>query len=97
MQISVEELNEQRGAQTRIGNVYSIKGGRGLRYGHMMVLLAITEPKDRYDSSMALMLVIDKEGNPRGVTSYNIHYIEEQMPIAFCEGVEEIRLTVKSL
>lgn len=81
----------------RIGNVYPIKGGRGLRNGHMQILLAITKPKEEWRGQAGLMLVIDKEGNPVGVNSYGMHYIEELQPIAFVEGLEEITLTMRSL
>jgi len=83
--------------ETRPGNVYHVRGGRGLRDGHMNIIIAITEPKDRYQGPMALCLTIDKEGDPRGVTSYGLHYFEDKMPIAYCEGVEDIRLIVRSL
>lgn len=81
----------------RVGYVYAVKGGRGLARGHMMVLMAVTEPVDVHDSPKALMLVIDKEGNPRGVTQYGLHYVEEQQPIAFVDGLEELRLQMRTL
>jgi len=84
------------GPTPRIGNVYAIKGGRGLRYGHMMILLAITEPLE-YRGQTALLLVVDKNGGPVGVTSYGLNYITEQTPIAFCDGVEETQWTIRSL
>lgn len=86
--------------ETRVGNVYPVKGGRGMARGHMQILIAITHPSsDPYDcrGRMGLLLVIDKEGNPVGVNSYGLHYLDEQMPIAFADGVEEIEFTVRSL
>lgn len=80
-----------------VGNVYPVRGGRGLRYGHMMVLLAITEPRDQYDSARALMLIVDKEGRPKGVTQYGLHYVEELSPIAFVDGLEDVHFTMRSL
>ena len=66
------------------GNVYAISGGYGRKAGHAMVLMAITK------KNSALMLVIDREGNPIGVTSYGIHAIEERAAIAFVPGFEEL-------
>lgn len=80
----------------RVGNVYPIKGGRGLKLGHLQILIAITEPRDYYGAS-ALMLVITKEGKPVGVNSYGMHYIEELCPIAFVEGLEDMTLIMRSL
>lgn len=82
-----------------VGNVYHVRGGRGLRDGHMNIVIAITEPKDRYgmQGRMALCLTVDKEGDPRGVTSYAVHYFEDKMPVAFCDGVADINLVVRSL
>jgi len=69
-------------AQPVVGNVYAISGGYGRRAGHAMVLLAITK-KDA-----CLLLVIDKDGEPVGVTSYGLHAIEERAPIAFVPGID---------
>lgn len=82
-----------------VGNVYHVRGGRGLRDGHLNIIIAITEPKDRFacQGRMALCLTIDKDRDPRGVTSYGAHYFEDKMPIAFCEGVQDINLVVRSL
>lgn len=80
----------------RIGNVYPIKGGRGLKYGHLQVLIAITEPKECYGSA-ALMLVITKDGKPVGVNSYGLHYINDLCPIAFVDGLEDMTLVMRSL
>lgn len=97
MKISIEVGEFGPFEPARVGNVYPIKGGRGLRDGHMQVLVAITEPKEQWQGPAALMLVIDKEGKPRGVNSYGIHYINELCPIAFVEGLEEMNLTMRSL
>ena len=96
MRIQVTTNEFKHGEETRVGNVYMVKGGRGLRYGHMMILFAITARGD-YRDPMALMLIINKEGEPVGVTQYAMHYIEDQMPVAFCEGINEIDLTIRSL
>lgn len=81
----------------RVGNVYPIKGGRGLRDGHMQILLAITEPKEAWRGPSALMIVIDKGGNPVGVNSYGLSSVDDWQPIAFVEGLDEINLTMRSL
>lgn len=85
----------------RVGNVYPVKGGRGLRHGHMMVLIAVTKANDcqcrDHRAETGLMLTIDKDGNPVGVTQYGMHYLDEQSPIAFVEGLDNIELTMRSL
>ena len=78
-------------SQPVVGNVYPISGGYGRRAGHAMVLLAITEKQ------AALLLVIDKEGNPVGVTSYGLHSIEERTPIAFVAGLSEMTFDMRPL
>lgn len=80
----------------RVGNVYPIKGGRGLRDGHMQILIAITESHP-FRGQSALLLVITKDGKPAGVNSYGLSYIEDLCPIAFCEGVDELVLIIRSL
>ena len=67
-----------------VGNVYPISGGYGRRAGHLMVLLAITK------AQMCLMLVIDKEGGPVGVTAYGQHAIEDRAAVAFVPGLDEL-------
>ena len=89
MRINVTDLPTF--AQPVVGNVYAIGGGYGRRAGHAMVLIAITEKQ------AALMLVIDKDGNPVGVTSYGLHAIEERAPVAFVRGLDGMDLTMEPL
>ena len=97
MRVHIETDNTLPSEPARVGNVYAVKGGRGLARGHMNILLAITEPTDCYSGRSGLMLTVDKEGKPRGVTSYGMHYIEDVSPIAFVDGIEDIDLTMRSL
>ena len=55
------------------------------------IIDAITEKQS------ALMLVIDKDGNPVGVTSYGLHAIEERAPVAFVPGLDRMDLTMEPL
>ncbi|UOK71666.1 hypothetical protein [Ancylobacter polymorphus] len=89
MRINVTELPTF--AQPVVGNVYACGGGYGRKAGHAMVLLAITAKQS------ALLLVIDKDGEPVGVTSYGLHAIEERAPIAFVRGLDQIDLTMEPL
>jgi len=89
MKINVSDLPTF--SQPVVGNVYAINGGYGRKAGHSMVLLATTERQS------ALMLVIDNEGNPVGVTSYGIHYIEERAPIAFVPGLDGLTFNMEPL
>lgn len=89
MRINVSDLPTF--AQPVVGNVYAIGGGYGRKAGHAMVLLAITK------ASACLLLVIDKDGEPTGVTSYGLHAIEERAPIAFVPGLDEMAFTMVPL
>lgn len=89
MKINVTDLPTF--SQAIVGNVYAISGGYGRKAGHAMILLAITKRES------ALMLVIDKEGEPTGVTSYSIHSIEERAPIAFVRGLDEMVFDMEAL
>jgi hypothetical protein len=78
-------------SETRVGNVYHVKGGYGTRAGHMMVLMAITK------NDTALLMVIDKHGEPVSITNYGVHALDERMPIAFCEGIDSLSFRIRSL
>lgn len=97
MKINIEVGDFGPYEPARPGNVYPVKGGRGLRDGHMMILLAVTDPKEQWRGSSGLMLVIDKQGNPTGVSSYGMSRVEELQPIAFVEGIEDMQFTMRSL
>ena len=79
-------------SQPEIGNVYSINGGYGRKAGHAMVLIALTKKKQS-----CLFMVIDKDGDPVGVTSYGLHAIEERSPIAFVPGIDDLVFTMEAL
>lgn len=89
MRINVTDLPQFE--QPLVGNVYAINGGYGRKAGHSMVLIAITE------KSSALMLIIDKNGEPVGVTAYGLHAIEERCPIAFVPGLEDLTFDMQPI
>lgn len=89
MKINVTELPSF--SQPIVGNVYAVNGGYGRKAGHAMVLFAITK------KNTALLLVIDNQGDPVGVTSYGIHTIEERAPIAFVPGLDALTFTMEPL
>lgn len=78
-------------SQPIIGNVYPINGGYGRKVGHSMVLLAITR------ENKCLLLVIDKDGEPMGITSYGLHAIEDRSPVAFVPGLENLVFQMEPL
>lgn len=96
MDIDVQINEYSPSDPVRVGNVYPVKGGRGIREKHMQVLIAMTEPK-QYDGITCLFLVVSKEGKPVGVNRYALHYVEDLQPIAFVDGLEELTLTMRSL
>ena len=104
MRIHIETETQGSLVEPKVGNVYPRRGGRGAKRGDMMILLHITEPekmyRDKFDycgGRMALMLIVDKNGQPCGVDSYALHYLEDKCPIAFAEGIEDIDLTMRSV
>lgn len=89
MRVNVTDIPQFQ--QPVVGNVYPISGGYGRKAGHAMVLIAITE------KGSCLMLVIDKDGEPIGVTSYGLHAIEERTPIAFVRGLDDLVFEMEPL
>lgn len=88
----------------KVGNVYPVRGGRGSKLGDCMVLLHITDPSkihggpyERSKARMALMLIVDRNGEPCGTTHYGLHCFEDRAPIAFVEGLENLDLTMRSI
>ena len=96
MEISIQTEGSVGAIPTRIGNVYLVKGGRGMAKGHMHVLIAMTEPRE-YAGISCIMLTVDKDGKPVGSTNYALHYVEDLQPIAFVEGLEDLTLVMRSL
>lgn len=96
MKISIVNVNPRLN-EVRPGNVYPCAGGWGRKAGMMMVLLAVTEPGERHDGGDCLMLVVDKEGNPRDVTKYGRHILEDRVPIAFVEEIDSVVLQMRSI
>jgi hypothetical protein len=96
MKVHIETENYTPDVALRVGNVYPVRGGSGLKNGHMMICIAITEAKPCVGSG-ALMLVIDRQGNPVNVDKYGVHVFEDRAPIAFAKGVEDIELFIQSI
>lgn len=78
--------------ELRVGNVYIVKGGRGLSRGNMNVLVGLYE-----DERMCILLTIDKSGQIVGCTKYGMHYLEDLTPIAFVEDLEGMTFNLRSL
>jgi hypothetical protein len=96
MQFAINTTTAHPG-EVRIGNVYPIRGGHGRRAGHLMILMAITEPLNSYQSESCLMFIVDNQGRPRGVTSYAIHALEERAVVGFVDGLEDLTFEIRSL
>jgi hypothetical protein len=97
MKINIQTDNFSALEPSRVGNVYPMRGGKAAKLGYLMVLIAITEPKQSWQGSNGLMLCIDKDGDPQGVTSYGMTHIDELAPIAFVDGLDDITLMMRSL
>jgi hypothetical protein len=77
----------------RVGNVYPARGGRAGQKGYLYVVVAVTERKpDRFghdaSAGMACCLVVDRDGDIRGTTTYGAHYFEDREPCGFVHGLE---------
>ena len=93
--IALESLPEP--SEVRVGNVYAVKGGSGARHGHMQVVIAITDSRPPYECARVLLLTVNKDAKPVGVTHYGLSYFADKMPIAFADGVDAWALTIRSL
>lgn len=96
MRVNVEVDGVSPFIEVRVGNVYSVRGGRALSQGHMMIVIAITSEKICQGRSV-LMLVVDREGNPTNVTKYALHYVQDLTPIAFVDSLDTLELTMRPL
>lgn len=92
MKIDIQMNEFSIGEPVRVGNVYPVKGGRGVREKHLQVLIAMSE--DRRES---YFLVVNKDGEAVGVNRYGTHYVNDLQPIAFVEGLEDLVLVMRSL
>lgn len=85
-------LNDYKSCEPiRVGNVYSVKGGYGSRNKHLMILIAITK------NELHLLLTLDKEGNPVGITQYLAHSLEDRIPVGFVAGLEDLIFDITSI
>lgn len=89
MKINVTDIPSFQ--QPIVGNVYAINGGYGRKAGHAMVLIAVTAKQT------ALMLIIDNNGDPVGVTAYGLGSIAERTPIAFVRGIDDLAFNMEPL
>lgn len=75
-----------------VGNVYRCRGGRALRDGNYWVLLAYDDQR-----RSCVLLMVDTEGNIVGADTRALHCIEDQVPIAYVEGLEDLELIMRSV
>ena len=81
-----------------VGNVYQVRGGKGAKFGHMHVIVSAYSYGEGWDSGKGFAtLTIDREGQIVGGNSYAQHYFMDKMPVARCDGIDEIELVVRSL
>lgn len=78
--------------EPRIGDMYPVRGGSGLRYGHLHVLVSINER-----TRMCYFLTVNSQGEIVGTYSLGTHVIEDRVPVARVEGFESMQLTMRSL
>jgi len=91
MKFHIETGYDGNNREVRIGNVYRARGGRALKNGQLNILIAITR------NQTALMISVDQDGEPVGVTYYGLHYLEDLCPCAFCEGLDGLNFVIRDL
>jgi hypothetical protein len=92
MHFNMAPLNVIPADDPRVGNVYPVRGGHGMKKKHMFVLFHISESQQ-----LGFLYVINKEGELVGVTQYGLHYIRELTPIAFVDGLEDLEFNMRSI
>ena len=97
MKINIEVGTVEDPMCARVGNVYPVRGGRGARDGHMQVIVAITEPVSCIYGPMAVVLIVNKDGDIVGANSLSVSSMNDKQPIAFVDGIEDIVLAMRSL
>jgi hypothetical protein len=81
-----------------VGNVYQVRGGRGSRLGHMHVIVGAYSYREcSFLVDGFATLTVDRDGNIVGANTYATHYFMDKVPIARCEGLEDIHLVMRSL
>ena len=81
-----------------VGNVYPVRGGSGARNGHMHIIIAAYDKVVgccRYNGYTTI--TVDRDGDIVGGNNYAMHYFDSKVPMARCEGLDQIQLTVRSL
>ena len=80
-----------------IGNVYPVRGGFGARNGHCHIIIAATEKvKGCCQYSGYTTITVDEDGDIVGGNHYAFHYFDGKIPMAKCNGIEGVRLSVRS-
>ncbi len=81
-----------------IGNVYQVRGGVGARHGHLHIIVSAYDRCGYACSGPGFVtLTIDREGQIIGGNAYAQHYFMEKVPVARCDGIDDIQLVVRSL
>lgn len=90
MQFDICLDNAHKVYGVQVGNCYPVRGGRGAKFGHIFVIVAITE-------RVCTCLVINREGEIIGGCNYIESYFDDKMPIGYVEGLDSINLRMTSL
>ena len=81
-----------------IGNCYLVRGGFGARNGHMHIIIAATEKvKGCYQYGGYTTITVDSDGDIVGANQYAFHYFDGKIPLAKCDGIDSITLSVRSI
>ena len=91
MKIVIESKDKPLVKKAKVGDVYSVRGGIGGMLGHMQIILGMTKQQN------ALVMTVDSHGELMGCDVYSENYMSNKSPIGFCEGLDELQLTIKPM
>lgn len=84
--------------QDMVGNVYPVRGGFGARNGHMHIIIAAYDKVVgccRYNGCATI--TVDRDGDIVGGNNCALHYFDSEVPMARCDGLDQIQLVIRSL
>lgn len=90
MKFEIEIQENDRFCSCVVGNVYPARGGRSAHRGYMHLIIGVHD-------GMAAFVVINKDGEIVGASSYGVHVFEDRVPIAYAEGLDGLSFSIKSL
>ena len=90
MKFNIDRVLVDKMPSPVVGNVYSVRGGKGAKHGHMNIIISITE-------GIATVLSVTPDGDIVGASNYCANYFADKCPIAFCKAIETLSFDITTL